>query len=197
MIASVTGTVRSISSTTAVIEVGGVGLLVQISPRFASSLSVGLSASLHTSLLVREDALTLYGFESAEDRALFELFQTVSGIGPRVAQSALNTFETAQLLSAIFSGDASTLEKIAGLGKKGAQRLILELKDKVTPGEGHSVIGVSPWREQLNEALISLGFSAKESIEVIEGVAAENSSASSEAIEDLLKQALQLRGRKK
>ena len=197
MIASLSGVVKAISPSSVVIEVGGVGMLLQVSPRHAATMQIGKSASLFTTLLVREDALTLYGFESAEDRALFELLQTVSGIGPRVAQSALNTFETAQLLSAIFSGDASTLEKIAGLGKKGAQRLILELKDKVTPGEGHSVIGVSPWREQLNEALISLGFSAKESIEVIEGVAAENSSASSEAIEDLLKQALQLRGRKK
>ena len=199
MIASVTGVVRSIQSTSVVIEVGGgrgVGILVQVSARTSASLSVGLSASLHTSLLVREDALTLYGFETIEDRALFDLLQTVSGIGPRVAQSALNTYETPQLMSAIYNADAASLEKISGLGKKGAQRLILELKEKVTPSSTQSTPGLAPWREQLNEALISLGFSAKESLEAIDGVSELHPHASTQSMEFLLKQALQLRGRR-
>ena len=196
MIASLTGTVKSIQSSTVVIEVGGVGMLVQVSPRLSASLTVGLSTSLHTVLLVREDALTLYGFESNADRELFELLQTVSGIGPKVAQSALNTYETPQLMSAIFNGDGAILEKISGLGKKGAQRLILELKEKVVPIDGVATSSAPAWREKLTQALTGLGFSPKEALDTAEAVALANAQASSEPIENLLRQALQLRGRK-
>jgi Holliday junction DNA helicase RuvA len=196
MIASLTGTVKSIQSSTVVIEVGGVGMLVQVSPRLSASLTVGLSTSLHTVLLVREDALTLYGFESIADRELFELLQTVSGIGPKVAQSALNTYETPQLISAIFNGDGAILEKISGLGKKGAQRLILELKEKVVPTDGAATSSAPAWREKLTQALTGLGFSPKEALDTAEAVALANAQASSEPIENLLRQALQLRGRK-
>jgi Holliday junction DNA helicase RuvA len=196
MIASLTGTVKSIQSSTVVIEVGGVGMLVQVSPRLSASLTVGLSTSLHTVLLVREDALTLYGFESNADRELFELLQTVSGIGPKVAQSALNTYETPQLISAIFNGDGAILEKISGLGKKGAQRLILELKEKVVPTDGVATSSAPAWREKLTQALTGLGFSPKEALDTAEAVALANAQASSEPIENLLRQALQLRGRK-
>jgi Holliday junction DNA helicase RuvA len=196
MIASLTGTVKSIQSSTVVVEVGGVGMLVQVSPRLSASLTVGLSTSLHTVLLVREDALTLYGFESIADRELFELLQTVSGIGPKVAQSALNTYETPQLISAIFNGDGAILEKISGLGKKGAQRLILELKEKVVPTDGVARSSAPAWREKLTQALTGLGFSPKEALDTAEAVALANAQASSEPIENLLRQALQLRGRK-
>jgi len=196
MIASLTGTVKSIQSSTVVIEVGGVGMLVQVSPRLSASLTVGLSTSLHTVLLVREDALTLYGFESIADRELFELLQTVSGIGPKVAQSALNTYETPQLISAIFNGDGAILEKISGLGKKGAQRLILELKEKVVPTDGVARSSARAWREKLTQALTGLGFSPKEALDTAEAIALANAQASSEPIENLLRQALQLRGRK-
>jgi len=196
MIASLTGTVKSIQSSTVVIEVGGVGMLVQISPRLAASLTVGLSTSLQTVLLVREDALTLYGFEASADRELFELLQTVSGIGPKVAQSALNTYETPQLISAIFNGDGAILEKISGLGKKGAQRLILELKEKVVPTDGVSASPAPAWREKLTQALTGLGFSPKEALDTAETVGLANPQASSEPIENLLREALQLRGRK-
>jgi Holliday junction DNA helicase RuvA len=196
MIASLTGTVKSIQSSTVVIEVGGVGMLVQVSPRLSASLTVGLSTSLHTVLLVREDALTLYGFESNADRELFELLQTVSGIGPKVAQSALNTYETPQLISAIFNGNGAILEKISGLGKKGAQRLILELKEKVVPTDGVATSSAPAWREKLTQALTGLGFSPKEALDTAEAVALANAQASSEPIENLLRQALQLRGRK-
>ena len=196
MIASLTGTVKSIQSSTVVIEVGGVGMLVQVAPRLSASLTVGLSTSLHTVLLVREDALTLYGFEASADRELFELLQTVSGIGPKVAQSALSTYETPQLISAIFNGDGAILEKISGLGKKGAQRLILELKEKVDPTDGVSASPTPEWREKLTQARTGLGFSPKEALDTAEAVALANPHASSEPIEKLLREALQLRGRK-
>jgi Holliday junction DNA helicase RuvA len=196
MIASVSGVVKAISPSSVVIEVCGVGMLVQISPRHAATMQIGKSASLFTTLLVREDALTLYGFESVDERVLFDLLQTVTGIGPKVAQSALNIYESPQLISAIFSADASILEKIPGLGKKGAQRLILELKEKVVPTHSSNSRPRSSWKDELIDALVTLGFSAKESADVVDGVASENPDADSLSREVLLKQALQMRGRR-
>ena len=138
----------------------------------------------------------MYGFESAEDRILFDLLQTVTGIGPKVAQSALNIYESPQLINAIFGADAALLEKIPGLGKKGAQRLILELKEKVVPTNSSHPLVRSSWKDELIDALVTLGFSAKESADVVESVAAENPQADSLSREVLLKQALQMRGRR-
>jgi Holliday junction DNA helicase RuvA len=196
MIASLSGVVKAISPSSVVIEVGGVGMLVQVSPRHAATMQIGKSASLFTTLLVREDALTLYGFESVDERVLFDLLQTVTGIGPKVAQSALNIYESPQLISAIFNADASILEKIPGLGKKGAQRLILELKEKVVPTHSSNSRPRSSWKDELIDALVTLGFSAKESADVVDGVASENPDADSLSRETLLKQALQMRGRR-
>lgn len=196
MIASLSGVVKAISPSSVVIEVGGVGMLVQVSTRHAATMQIGKSASLFTTLLVREDALTLYGFESVDERVLFDLLQTVTGIGPKVAQSALNIYESPQLISAIFNADASILEKIPGLGKKGAQRLILELKEKVVPTHSSNSRPRSSWKDELIDALVTLGFSAKESADVVDGVASENPDADSLSRETLLKQALQMRGRR-
>jgi Holliday junction DNA helicase RuvA len=196
MIASLNGVVKAISSSSVVIEVGGVGMLVQISPRLAAAMQVGRSSSLFTTLLVREDSLTLYGFENVEERILFDLLQTVTGIGPKVAQSALNIYESPQLINAIFSADAALLEKIPGLGKKGAQRLILELKEKVVPTHSSHSHPRSSWKDELIDALVTLGFSSKESADVVDTVASENPDADSLSREVLLKQALQMRGRR-
>ncbi len=125
MIASLSGTIKAIRSQSIIVEVGGVGMLVNVSPRVSAAHAVGTSISLHTVLVVREDALTLYGFETAPARDLFELLQTVTGIGPKVAQSALTVYDTAELANAIKSENDAALERIPGLGKKGAQRLVL------------------------------------------------------------------------
>jgi Holliday junction DNA helicase RuvA len=200
MIASLNGTVKSTSLNSVVIDVGGVGILVHISPRLSASLVVGLTAHLHTTLIVREDALTLYGFESASDRELFEVLQTVTGIGPKVAQSALSVFDAPEIVSAIVNEKASALEKIPGLGKKGAQRLILELKEKVksfsaTPA--HLGNSVGNWREQVSEALLSLGFNSRDTEEALELVSSQFGSKLGETdVAALLKFALQSRGRK-
>ena len=196
MIASISGTIKGVTPTTVVIDVGGVGMLLQISPRLAATLLVGKTASLHTTLLVREDSLTLYGFESIEDRAIFEQLQTVTGIGPKVAQSALNLFEAHELIGAIASGNLATLEKVSGLGKKGAQRLVLELKDKVGSMSASGKSTSRSWRDDLTEALLSLGFTAKDSSDVIDQLAAELPDAASASLELLLKRALQIRGRR-
>jgi Holliday junction DNA helicase RuvA len=199
VIASLNGVVKATALNSVVVEVGGVGLLVQVSPRLAASMTVGLSAHLHTTLIVREDSLTLFGFESAGDRELFELLQTVTGIGPKVAQSALSVFDAPEIVSAILNEKLASLERIPGLGKKGAQRLILELKEKVKNFAVHSVDGKTSagWREQLTEALVGLGFTSRDTDEALDLVSAHfGSSLPSTDIAALLKFALQTRGRK-
>ena len=190
MIASLSGTVKSIRTQSIVIEVGGVGMLVSVSPRVAAAHVVGTSISLHTVLVVREDALTLYGFETGAARDFFELLQTVTGIGPKVAQSALTVYDTAELANAIRSENDAALERIPGLGKKGAQRLVLELKDKVE-GFDHGVNTPSGgWRDQLTSALIGLGFTARQTQERIDQVAVQFADRADQPIADLLRAAL-------
>jgi len=196
MIASLTGVVKSVTAQSAVIEVGGVGILVQLTSRHGGSLVVGRTTSLHTTLLVREDSLTLFGFESIEERALFELLQTVTGIGPKVAQSALSIYESQEIERAIAQENSGLLEKIPGLGKKGAARLVLELKDKVSATTGSLPSIKSEWRDQLLEALTGLGFTSRESSDAVESVHEQYPDASDRSLETLLKFALQIRSRK-
>lgn len=195
MISLINGTVRSISSDRLIIEVGGVGLSVLVTAQCSTSLNLGTHVQLFTTLVVREDSLTLFGFLDDESRALFELVQTVSGIGPKVALSIIGALPPQELASAILSESASTIEKIPGIGKKGAQRLILELKSKM---HGYATSGVMSthqpaWREQLASALVSLGYSAKESDGAINLLVEERAGQDIASMEmgELLKLALQ------
>jgi len=190
MIASVSGVVKAVRSGSVVVEVGGVGLLINVPARIAAGLVTGTSTSLHTVLVVREDALTLYGFESVLAREIFELLQTVTGIGPKVAQSALNVYESEEILSAIKNEQSELLERIPGLGKKGAQRLVLELKDKLDVYAVSELSDSGAWRDQLNSALVGLGFSARESQERIEQLTTQFKDLSKEPISELLRAAL-------
>lgn len=190
MISSLTGLLKSIRSGSLVVEVGGVGLLVNVPARLASGLTIGTTVSLHTVLVVREDALTLYGFESSADREIFELLQTVTGIGPKVAQSALNIYETPELVSAIRNESAEALERIPGLGKKGAQRVVLELHEKVAAFESSGSAPQGAWRDQLMSALIGLGFTARDSQERIEQLSGQFKDIASAPISELLRAAL-------
>lgn len=163
MISSLFGRIRSLQTDRVIVEVGGVGLSVNITVATSARLSVGNDAQFFTSLVVREDSLTLYGFLDDSSRSLFDLVQTVSGIGPKVALAILGVMTPEDLGSAIAREDVKAIERIPGIGHKGAQRLILELKGKISqqttgPRVGH----VPAWREQLTSALTSLGFSAKE-----------------------------------
>ncbi len=162
MIAMLTGQVRALSLNSAIVDVNGVGMLVQIPPRLGATLTVGTTTTLFTTLIVREDSMNLFGFESALDRDLFELLQKVSGIGPKVAQSALSVFDAEELISAISSEKTSVLEKVPGLGKKGAGRIILELKEKVGEYSVNTSIVENSWREQIELALTGLGFTPRE-----------------------------------
>jgi Holliday junction DNA helicase RuvA len=164
MISSLYGPIRNLRPDHAVIEVGGVGLSITITPTTSARLSVGNDAQFFTSLIVREDSLTLFGFLDEISRTLFELVQTVTGIGPRVAMSILGVLSPDDLASAVAQENISAIERVPGIGRKGAQRLILELKGKL---DGISTSRFIPthqpvWREQLTSALMGLGFSAKE-----------------------------------
>ena len=172
MISLLSGTVRSIHSDRLVVEVGGFGLSVLVTPVTATQVSLGSQIQLFTSLVVREDSLTLFGFVNEESRSLFELVQTVSGIGPKVALSILSALTPEDLSRAIAQEDIGAIEKVPGIGRKGAQRMILELKGKLSDlSHAQLYKGHQPaWREQLSSALVSLGFSPKESDNAISAV---------------------------
>ena len=197
MISLVNGVVRSIGNEKIVVEVGGVGLAVSVTSQTGSQLNLGVPVQLFTTLIVREDALTLFGFLDEESRSTFELVQTVTGIGPKVALAIMGSHSPQTLATAIAQEDIAAIEKVPGIGRKGAQRLILELKGKITdfgnaPRSSHHQ---PVWREQLTAALVSLGFSAKDSDAAINSVVAEYAENGVEPTElelsELLKQALQ------
>ena len=175
MISLLNGTVRSVSSDRLIVEVGGFGVSVLVNPQTSAQATLGAQIQLFTSLVVREDSLTLFGFINDESRALFELVQTVSGIGPKVALSILGALTPEDLGRAIAQEDVAVIEKVPGIGRKGAQRLILELKGKLSDlSTGHNYAEHQPaWREQLTSALVSLGFSPKESDAAISNVVSE------------------------
>ena len=172
MISLLNGTVRSIHSDRLVVEVGGFGLSVLVTPATTTQVSLGAQVQLFTSLVVREDSLTLFGFVNEESRSLFELVQTVSGIGPKVALSILGALTPEDLSRAIALENIGAIEKVPGIGRKGAQRMILELKGKLSDlSHAQLYQGHQPaWREQLSSALVSLGFSPKESDNAISAV---------------------------
>ena len=185
MIASINGTVASVGVDGAVIEVGGVGLAVQCTPTTLATLRAGEPARLATSLVVREDSLTLFGFAGDDERAVFDILQSVTGVGPKLAQAVLAVHSPDAVRAAVATEDVGALTLVPGVGKKGAQRLVLELKDKLgTPtGGGAGLVrlpgqaGVGAWREQLRSALAGLGWSAREVDEALAAVGPEAEAA--------------------
>ena len=202
MIATITGEIKAISLDRAVIEVGGVGLSVNLAQNAAAHLNLGTVVTFHTSLVVREESLTLYGFLTSESKQLFEQVQTVSGIGPKVALAILGSLSPSELANAITTENIASIERVPGIGRKGAQRLILELKGKLSDlSDGARITSHQPiWREQLTNALISLGFAPKDSDRAITTVVNELQGDGIEPADlemsELLKRALQSGGRK-
>lgn len=177
MIASVHGPVAAVAPDSVVVEVGGVGIAVHCTPATISALRVGEPARLATSLVVREDSLTLYGFADDDERATFELLQTASGVGPRLAQAMLAVHSPDALRAAVATGDEKALTAVPGIGKKGAQKLLLELKDRLGAPAGTAVPrtpaarGPAPWQEQLHQALVGLGYPPRDADEAVAAVA--------------------------
>ena len=173
MIASVRGPVRHIGLDRVVVEVGGVGMLLHTTPATASALHLGREAQLATTLVVREDSLTLYAFGSDDERDIFEQVQTVSGVGPRIALAMLSVLAPDRLRAAVTSADLATLTKVPGIGRKGAERIVLELRDKLGMPSAAAAGTTAPagataaWRDQVAEALVGLGYSAKQADDAV------------------------------
>jgi Holliday junction DNA helicase RuvA len=179
VISFVRGTVASVGATTAVVDVGGIGLELQCTPATLGELRVGHAASLPATLVVREDSLTLYGFADSDERSVFDLLQTVTGVGPRLAQSLLAVLSPDALRVAVATEDLTALTRVPGVGRKGAQRLVLELKDRLGAPSGVVDLGSAAsttgpvWQGQVHAALVGLGWSAKEADAAIATVADE------------------------
>ncbi|HEY3006691.1 MAG TPA: Holliday junction branch migration protein RuvA [Micromonosporaceae bacterium] len=198
MIASVRGRVVAVSPDGVVVEVGGVGLAVHCAPGTIAGLRVGEPARLATSLVVREESLTLYGFADDDEKQLFELLQTASGVGPRLAQAVLAVHSPGVVRKAIANGDTATLTRVPGIGRKGAERLVLELRDRVGPvavgGDGSTGIVGAVWQEQVRRALVGLGWTAGQADYAVTAVA-ETVDGEVPPVPALLKQAIRLLGR--
>ncbi|WP_433224803.1 Holliday junction branch migration protein RuvA [Microtetraspora malaysiensis] len=200
MIASVAGRVTGIGPEAAVVEVGGVGMLVHCTPGTLAGLRVGDPGRLATSLVVREESLTLYGFASEDERTVFEMLQTASGVGPRIALAMLAVHTPSALRVAVATADIKALTMVPGIGQKGAQRIVLELKGKLgTPEDAvNAALGggapALPWRDQVHSGLVGLGYSAKDADEAVAVVApeadAEVTAGRSPQVAALLKSAL-------
>jgi Holliday junction DNA helicase RuvA len=188
MIASLSGRVSAHTSGGVVLTVGGVGLSVHTTPGTKARLRPGDEAFLATSLVVREDSLTLYGFETDDERELFELLQSATGVGPKLAQAVLTVHTPDGVRRALATEDLTALTLVPGVGRKGAQRLVLELKDKV--GAGPASSGATGWRDTLTEALTGLGWSQSQADEVVVALAAEHPDATAADVTLLLKKAL-------
>jgi Holliday junction DNA helicase RuvA len=179
MIAFVRGRVAAVSLDSAVLEVGGVGLQVLCAPGTLAGLQMGQLARLSTSMIVREDSLTLFGFADDDEKGMFELLLTASGVGPKIAQAMLAVHSPDDLRRAVSKEDLVALTKVPGIGHKGAQRIVLELKDRIGPPQGQADpspgwptdVTVASWRDQVNAALMGLGWSAREADKAVEAVA--------------------------
>ncbi|RKN44684.1 Holliday junction branch migration protein RuvA [Streptomyces hoynatensis] len=200
MIAFVSGRVAALAPDSAVVEVGGIGVAVQCTPGTLAGLRLGQTARLATSLVVREDSLTLYGFAEEDERQVFELLQTASGVGPRLAQAMLAVHSPDALRLAVSTGDEKALTAVPGIGRKGAQKLLLELRDRLGEPVGAAASAAGPaavagWREQLLDALTGLGYAPREAERAVSAVAPQAERAAAQGappeISGLLRAALQ------
>jgi holliday junction DNA helicase RuvA len=181
VIAFVRGTVAAVGLTSAVVEVGGVGLELQCTPGTLADLRTGHQATLPTSMVVREDSMTLFGFADDDEKQMFELVQTASGVGPKLAQAMLAVHSPESIRRAVAADDVKTLTAVPGIGQKGAQRIILELRDRigapaapVAPGSsGAPAAPVADWQAQVQAGLVGLGWSAKEADKAVTAVTPE------------------------
>jgi Holliday junction DNA helicase RuvA len=196
VIAFVRGTVETVGLTSAVVEVGGVGLEVQCTPNTLADLRRGSVATLPTSMVVREDSLTLFGFADDDEKQMFEIVQTASGVGPKLAQAMLAVHSPETIRRAVAADDVKTLTAVPGIGHKGAQRIILELRDRIgSPGAGVPRTAGAPavglWQAQVHGGLVGLGWSGKEADKAIAAVTSEAELMDAPDVPRLLRLALQ------
>ncbi len=196
MISSLRGEVVTVSTSYAVIDVGGVGMQFFATPTSLSALRIGSSAFVHTSLVVREDSLTLYGFSDDDERGVFDILHSVSGIGPRTALAVLSVLTPNMLRAAVERKDEAALTRVPGIGKKGAQRMILELGTKLGPAIGETgVVEPQPAeRSEVLEALINLGWQEREAASALEEARTNQPEGT---VAQLLRSSLQILGQRR
>ncbi|MGH3679336.1 MAG: Holliday junction branch migration protein RuvA [Natronosporangium sp.] len=201
MIASVRGRVTELAGDGAVVEVGGVGLWLHCTPATLAELRTGQEVRLATSLVVREDSLTLYGFADDDAREVFTLLQTASGVGPRLAQAVLAVHSPDVVRKAIANGEIAVLVQVPGIGRKGAERMVLELRDRIGPAPVGSAParpgGGDAWREQVRTGLVGLGWTAAQADLAVTAVAEQlpTDPAEQPPVPALLRQAIRFLGR--
>jgi len=198
MIASVRGEVLGVALDHAVIEAAGVGYRVNATPSTLATLRQGTEARLITAMIVREDSQTLYGFCDTETRDLFLTLLSVSGVGPRLAMATLAVHDAQALRQALADGDITALTRVPGIGKRGAERMVLELRDKVgTVGAplGSPAVNGHAVRSPVVEALVGLGFAAKQAEETTDKVLASDHQNGEVTTSSALRAALSLLGK--
>jgi Holliday junction DNA helicase RuvA len=195
MIAFVRGQVAAVGLTSAVLEVGGVGLELHCTPDTLAGLRIGSEATLPSSMVVREDSLTLFGFADEDEKQMFELVQTASGVGPKLAQAMLAVHRPEALRRAVTSDDVKTLTNVPGIGQKGAQRIILELRDRIgAPSTTYlaprSASATNTWQAQVQAGLVGLGWTAREADRAVNDVTPEAEQMTPPDVARLLRAAL-------
>lgn len=183
MIASVAGKVSTVGPQSAVIEVQGIGYLVHAPSSVLAALKPGRSTKILTELVVREDSFTLYGFESQEQRELFAGLTGVTGLGPKLALSVLSSFSPDSLRRVILANDVESLTTVPGIGKRGAQRIVLELKDKL--GTATMSPDLDSKAAEVKDALVNLGYTPAEVRDIVIDLA-----QSDEPVEEMIRSAL-------
>lgn len=198
MIASVRGVVAAVLPDSAVVEVGGVGLRVFCTPGTLAGLRVGAEARLATTLIVREDSLTLFGFAGDDERQLFDLLLTANGVGPRIAQAVLAVHQPEAVRRALAGADVAALTKVPGIGKRGAEKMIVELKDKIGPAgfgdSGSAGVLAGAWQEQVRQGVLALGWTASQADQAVAAVG-ETIDGEVPPVPVLLRQAIRLLGK--
>jgi Holliday junction DNA helicase RuvA len=194
VISSVRGTVLSALGSTAVIEVGGVGLSIQVTPEHALSMRTGSEAFVHTTLIVREDSLSLFGFETAEQLAVFELLTSVTGVGPKSALGVLAVLTPDQIARAVSSEDDAVFRKVSGIGPKTAKLIVVALTGKLritaSTSSSSRAVAAQPVDESVLVALIGLGWSEKIAQRAVEDAVENNPEADVSSVPALLRLAL-------
>jgi len=193
VIAILTGTVLETRLDSLIVNLGGAGLHVLCSPDTIATTQVGHTISLYTSLVVREESLTLFGFDTADNRDLFEVVQGVSGFGPKLAFTILATLPGDQLREAIANEDIARLTKTPGVGSKGAARLVLELKDRIGYSANRNINPANAWQEQVVQGLTGLGWNVKDAQRALNTLSQE-AQGEQLSIPELLRRALQILG---
>lgn len=191
MIASISGSIKMASPGQLVVDVGGVGFSINVPSRVAQRGSVGQQIELFTALIVREDAFALYGFESAEQLSLFDLLRSVSGVGPKIALSAISSIDASDIARAIGNGDSSIFEAVSGIGSKTAKLIVITLAGKLASFSSHE----TSIEQSLLEAMQSLGWQEKLALPAVRQVLQEHNDVSD--IQTLIKAVLSLLGSNK